>query len=182
MDSLLPQKIEAILFYLAEPTTYKDLAKILNVSASDVQHSISLLHESLADRGIRLVEHNNTVALVTAPALSETVDMVIREERERDLGRAGLETLSIVAYKGPVSRKEIDYIRGVNSQFALRNLLLRGLIDKKTHERDERVMVYTITTDALMHLGLERIEDLPEYQSITEQLLVDNTPTETDGE
>ena len=97
---------------------------------------------------------------------------MVKEERERDLGRAGIETLSIVAYKGPVSKKEIEYIRGVNSQYALRSLLLRGLIERKNNETGERGVGYNITGDALRFLGLSRVGDLPEYEEIKKQLEV----------
>lgn len=163
-------KIEAILFYLAEPVDIAYLVKILGVSKDEMEKAIVELKESLSQRGIRLVEHDNTISLVTAPALSDVIDMVIKNERERELGRAGIETLSIVAYKGPISRKEIEYIRGVNSQFALRNLLLRGLIEKQNKEGNDRVMLYTITMDTLLHLGLSSVTELPEYTAVHTEL------------
>ncbi|MDQ5948930.1 MAG: segregation and condensation protein [Patescibacteria group bacterium] len=163
-------KIEAILFYLAEPVEIAYLVKILGVSKNEIEKAILELKESLLQRGIHLVEHDNTVSLVTAPTLSDTIDTVIKNERERELGRAGIETLSIIAYKGPISRKEIEYIRGVNSQFALRNLLLRGLIEKQNKEGNDRVMLYTITMDTLLHLGLSSVNELPEYTAVHTEL------------
>jgi segregation and condensation protein B len=166
----ISNKIEAILFYLAEPVDIAYLVKILGVSKDEMEKAIVELKESLSQRGIRLVEHDNTISLVTAPALSDIIDTVIKNERERELGRAGIETLSIVAYKGPISRKEIEYIRGVNSQFALRNLLLRGLIEKQNKEGNDRVMLYTITMDTLLHLGLSSVTELPEYTAVHTEL------------
>ena len=163
-------KIEAILFYLAEPVDIAYLVKILGVSKDELEKAIVELKESLLERGIRLVEHDNTISLVTAPALSDIIDTVIKNERERELGRAGIETLSIIAYKGPITRKEIEYIRGVNSQFALRNLLLRGLIEKQNKEGNDRVMLYTITMDTLLHLGLSSVTELPEYTAVHTEL------------
>ncbi len=163
-------KIEAILFYLAEPVDIAYLVKILGVSKDELEKAIVELKESLLERGIRLVEHDNTISLVTAPALSDIIDTVIKNERERELGRAGIETLSIIAYKGPITRKEIEYIRGVNSQFALRNLLLRGLIEKQNKEGNDRVMLYTITMDTLLHLGLSSVTELPEYAAVHTEL------------
>ncbi|KKR45468.1 MAG: Segregation and condensation protein B, partial [Parcubacteria group bacterium GW2011_GWA2_40_14] len=113
---------------------------------------------------------------VTAPELSETIEKIVKEERQRDLGRAGIETLSIIAYKGPVSKKEIEYIRGVNCQWALRSLLLRGLIEKKGSETDTRVILYTLTSETLRYLGLSHITDLPQYQEKQKQLeVLENT-------
>ena len=166
----LIQKIEATLFYLAEPTDIDFLAKILEIKKKDIGDALDELGLSLENRGLRLIRNDNEVTLVTAPEYSEIIEKIIKEERERDLGRAGIETLSIIAYKGSVSKKEIEYIRGVNSQWVLRNLLLRGLVERKNNPNDERVAFYSITTDTLRHLGLSRVSDLPEYDEIKRQL------------
>lgn len=130
-NSNLSVRVEAILFYLAEPVEIKFLVKTLEVPREDIVDAINEIEASLSNRGIKIVRHNDEVSLVTSPELGGLIEKIIKEERERDLGRAGIETLAIVAYKGPVSKKEIEYIRGVNSQYALRNLLLRGLVEKK---------------------------------------------------
>ena len=166
----LLDKIEAILFYLAEPVGIDFLVKTLDVPKKEVISAVTELELSLQERGVRLVVHDDEVTLVTAPEFSELIEKIIKEEREKDLGRAGIETLSIIAYKGSVSKKEIEYIRGVNSQWALRNLLLRGLVEKKAGREDERVVMYSITGEAMRHLGLSRISDLPEYDEIRKQL------------
>ncbi len=172
MTNDLIKKIEAILFYLAEPVSVNFLVKTLEVSKKEITDAIVELQTSLEKRGVRLVIHGDEVTLVTAPELSGIIEKIIKEERERDLGRAGIETLSIIAYKGPVSKKEIEYIRGVNSQWALRSLLLRGLVEKKNSEGDARMSVYSITSDTLRHLGIGQIADLPEYEEIQKQLEV----------
>ncbi|MBA3733294.1 SMC-Scp complex subunit ScpB [Patescibacteria group bacterium] len=168
----ISNSIEAILFYLAEPVKISFLAKTLEVSDEEITSSIQELKGSLSTRGLRLVENENEIFLVTAPEFSLLIEKMIKEERERDLGRAGIETLSIIAYKGPVSRKEIDYIRGVNSQYALRNLLLRGLVEKKSNANDERMLVYSITGDTLRFLGLSNVSELPEYIETNRKLEV----------
>ena len=166
----LNKKIEAILFYLAESVKITFLANTLDISEEEVIDSIDELKNSLEDHGFRIILHDNEVTLVTAPEFSKTIEKIVKEEREKDLGRASIETLAIVSYKGPVSKKEIEYIRGVNSQFALRNLLLRGLVEKKNNEKDERVILYSITSDAIRHLGLSSIDDLPEYENLKQKL------------
>lgn len=168
----LVNKIEAIVFYLAEPVSVTFLVKTLEVSKEEVLSAIDELKVSLEKRGLRLVSNNEEVSLVTAPDLSDLIEKITKEERERDLGRAGVETLAIIAYKGPVSKKEIEYIRGVNSQYALRNLLLRGLVERKESKTDNRVVVYSITSDTLRYLGISSISELPEYEDITKQLEV----------
>jgi segregation and condensation protein B len=170
MDNNLEKKIEAVLFYLAEPVSLNSLAKSLEVSNSEIKKALDSLKEKLADRGLTLVFHENEVTLVTSPEFSETIEKIVKEERERDLGRAGIETLSIIAYKGPVSKRDIEYIRGVNSQFVLRNLLLRGLVERKNSREDERVILYNITLDTLRYLGIKSINELPEYEGVRAQL------------
>lgn len=178
----LTQKIEAILFYMAEPVEVKFLAKTLEVSKEEVIDALDRLLVTLQDRGVRLIRNNDEVSLVTSPEMSSLIEKIIKEERERDLGRAGIETLSIIAYKGPVSKKEIEYIRGVNSQYALRSLLLRGLIEKKTSLSDERVVVYGITSDTLRFLGISSLEDLPEYHESKKELeVIEENEEESDS-
>lgn len=180
----LIKQIEAVLFYLAEPVKMDFLAKTLEVSKDEIEAGLVALEENLKDRGVRIVNHNGEVVLTTAPELGALIEKIIKEERERDLGRAGIETLAIIAYKGPVSKKEIEYIRGVNSQFALRNLLLRGLVERKASTWDERVIVYSITADSLRYLGLGSISELPEYESVRKELEIEeaeDTEKENDG-
>ncbi len=168
----LVSKVEAILFYSGEPVGLSFLAKILEVKKEEVVSALAELEKNLEGRGVRLLEHDDEYSLVSAPEHSGLIEKLIKEERERDLGRAGIETLSIIAYKGPVAKKEIEYIRGVNSQYALRNLLLRGLIEKKSSQRDERVVVYNVTSETLRFLGLSKVSDLPEYKETNSQLEV----------
>ncbi len=170
MSNELLKKLEAILFYLAEPVNFSFLAKTLEVSKEEVEEGVGELQVAFENRGVRIVVHDGEVVLSTAPELSLTIEKIIKEERERDLGRAGIETLAIIAYKGPVSKKEIEYIRGVNSQYALRNLLLRGLVEKKEGDGAFRVVLYSITGDALRFLGLSSITDLPEYAETKKSL------------
>ncbi|MFZ2523262.1 MAG: SMC-Scp complex subunit ScpB [Minisyncoccia bacterium] len=168
--SELSKKIEAILFYSGEPVSLTSLAKILDSKKERVLEAIKDLEDLLQNRGIKILEANDQYSLVTSPEYSGLIEQMIKEERERDLGRAGIESLTIIAYKGPVTRREIDYIRGVNSQYALRNLLLRGLVERKASANDERMLQYTITQDTLRFLGLSRITDLPEYEQSRNEL------------
>lgn len=172
MNIELIKKLEAVIFYLAEPVKLSFLADTLGVSVEEMEHAVEELKNNLGERGVRVIRHDDEVVLSTAPELSETIEKIIKEEREKDLGRAGIETLSIIAYKGPVTKKEIEYIRGVNSQYALRNLLLRGLVEKKEAKGALRMVVYSITGDALRFLGLTSITELPEYEETRKSLEV----------
>jgi len=115
-----------------------------------------------------LITDGKSISLGTHPALSSLIETLQKEELSRDLGRAGLETLGIILYKGPTSRREIDYIRGVNSVYILRALLIRGLIeraDPSTTLGAGRSYSYKVTLKLLEYLGVSRHEDLPEYKS-----------------
>jgi segregation and condensation protein B len=162
----IAQQLEAILFWKAEPISFKKLATLLNVSADAITQGLTELEQVLKGRGLTLVRTEDEVMLGTAQELSPLIEQLTKEELSRDLGKAGLETLSIILYQGPISRADIDYIRGVNSQFIVRNLLIRGLIERVENPKDARSYLYKTTLQLLSHLGISKIEDLPEYEQV----------------
>ena len=122
--------------------------------------------------------------LATAPDVSDFMKKIVQEEYTKDLGKAGLETLAVVLYRGPVTRAEIDHIRGVNSSFIVRSLLVRGLVERLPNERDSRSFLYRASFDLLRHLGVANVSDLPEYESVKqeiESLPKDEEITESDS-
>jgi len=161
----LEQKIEAILFYKNEPVAIKDLAKILSEKEDDINRTIENLSKNLENRGICLVSNKKEVSLATVPGMNEIIEKIAKDEMSKDIGKAGLETLAIVLYNGPISRREVDYIRGVNSAFILRNLCIRGLIEKETDQKDQRVFRYKSSLQLLAYLGIRQIEELPDFES-----------------
>jgi segregation and condensation protein B len=166
----LEQKIEAILFFRGESVAIKKLASILEVTPTEIQQGIDTLKQRLQNSALTIVIKDDEVMLATRPEASSLIEGLVKEELSRDLGKAGLETLSIVLYKGPISRREMDYIRGVNSQFILRNLLVRGLVEKVADEKDERRFLYRPTFELLQSLGVSSISDLPEYDKVKDEL------------
>ena len=138
----LEQKIEAILFYKNEPIEIKKLSTLLDVKANEIKEALQNLASSLENRGICLVMTENEVSLATAPNMQDLIEQITKDEMSKEIGRAGLETLAIILYNGPISRREIDYIRGVNSTFILRNLCVRGLAEKEVDPKDQRVFKY----------------------------------------
>jgi segregation and condensation protein B len=168
----LKQKIESVLLFKNEPVSLKELAKILNDNIENVKSALQELDESYKDRGVVLINDGEQVALGTHPEASDLIQSIQKEELQRELGRAGIETLSIVLYKGPVSRREIDYIRGVNSGFILRNLLIRGLIERSESQTGQRSFSYKPTLELFRHLGIKRREDLPEFGSALQKIEV----------
>ena len=166
----LEAQIEAVLFYKTEPFKKAALADLLHVSLPEVESALLNLQNALHSRGIRLVTTDTEAELATAPELTEFIDQVRKDELRGDIGKAGAETLAIILYRGPLSRAEIDKIRGVNSTFVLRNLLIRGLVERRNHPTDARSFVYAVTTMLLNHLGIEKREDLPDWSSVMNTL------------
>lgn len=166
----LEKEIEAVLFFKGEPMHVKELALLTDSTVADVTISLKVLSEVLATRGITLVSNNEEYSLVTSPLVSSVIERVVKEELNKELSAASLETVSIIAYKGLVTRKEIEYIRGVNSSFSLRALLIRGLIEREVSKLDERIFLYKPSTDLLLHLGINSIDELPEWKSIQDEI------------
>ncbi len=173
---MLEQKIEAVLFYKNEPLEIKKLAKILETGEREIKEALQNLAVALQNRGICLVMTDTEISLATAPEMKDLIEKIAKDEMSSEIGRAGLETLSIILYNGPISRREIDYIRGVNSAFVLRNLCIRGLIEKETDNKDQRVFKYKGSLSVLAHLGLKKIEDLPEYSLFKEKINDESQP------
>lgn len=173
----ISKQIEAILFFRAEPVTVGKLAAALKVKEKEIEEALVELYGVLSNRGITLVQSGDEVELRTAPSVSELIEALTKEELSRDLGHAGLETIAIILYKGQAKRSDIDYIRGVNSSFTLRNLLIRGLVDRTND--GGRGFLYKPTTDLLAHLGVSKLEELPEFDKVKEALKTfEETPIE----
>lgn len=158
--------LEALLFVHGDPLEVKKIASVLAAETSDVEEAIVALTQQLEqdDRGLMLVRQESRVQLATKPAFSSLVEYLVKDEFEEKLTPAALETLSLVAYLGPVSRARVDYLRGVNSSYSIRNLLMRGLIEKTTDPQSAHITAYQVSFDLLKHLGIASIEDLPDYE------------------
>lgn len=166
MNQELKNKIEAVLFYKGEPVSVPELAKLCDTAEPEIERALGELKNDYGDRGITLMEVGDQYMLATAPGVSDFIKKIVQEEYTKDLGKAGLETLAVVLYRGPVTRADIDHIRGVNSSFILRALLIRGLIERVPNERDSRSFLYRASFDALRHLGVASVKDLPEFESV----------------
>ncbi len=166
----LESKIEAILFWKGEPMKRKKLCEILDCDIVEIDQALNQLDERLNRRGITLLAKGDEVTLGTAKELSPIIEKLTKEELTKDLGKAGSETLAIILYKGPISRRDIDWIRGVNSAFIVRNLLVRGLIEKVVSKTDERIYLYKTTFDLLSYLGLKKEADLPDFEKTKAEL------------
>lgn len=165
----IDQKIESILFFKSEPLSVSLLAQLINVKENEISEALTILDGRLLG-GVRLLRKNDEVTLGTAPENSSLIEGIIKEELSRDLGKAGLETLSIVLYLGPITRARVDYIRGVNSSFILRHLMVRGLVERTSHPDDQRSFLYRPTFALLAHLGVSSVSLLPEYGTVRDEI------------
>ena len=166
----LSNKIEGLLFALGRPISYTELAGMCGVAVNDIADSIVELKNSKRDSGVVVVDDGKLLELRASQQAAEAIERVRREEYSRDIGRAGLETLATVMYRGPISRSEIDFIRGVNSSQTLRTLLMRGLVRRIPNPRDERSFLYEITTELLAQLGVSDPRDMADYTEVKEKL------------
>ena len=156
--------IEALLFSRAEPWEITELENALGKKSGEIAEALTELENALAERGVHLIRAGDTVTLGTHPEASAVLEKLYKEELSKGLSKASIETLSIVMYGDEVTRGKIDYIRGVNSGFILRSLLVRGLVDRKPYPRDRKRFMYVPTAELLASLGVEKVESLPEYE------------------
>lgn len=158
--------IEALLFVYGEPFTIKRIAKTLKTTEAIVKQSLEQLSQQYlsGNRGLQLLWQDEKTQLTTKPQFASLFEDLIREEFKEDLSPASLETLSLIAYLGPISRAQIDYYRGVNSTFILRSLLMRSLVERFSDPQRQNAYLYQASLDLLKHLGLSKIEELPDYE------------------
>ena len=158
--------LESVLFVASKPLAVNKISKSLGVEKEKIEESLnSLENKYTAVSGIHLLRVGDDVQLVSNPDNTEFVEKFVKTEFKEDLTKAQLETLTVVAYRGPISRPEIENIRGVNCAVILRNLLIRGLVNE-FEDKDHLLPVYELSIDALRFLGLNRLEDLPDYDSL----------------
>ena len=166
--------LESLLFIHGEPVTYKKIAAVLDIGKEEAESLAAELKRRLEDpcRGLQLVSDREKVQLATKPEWNSILESFMKEELTEDLTPASLETLSIVAYLGPISRPRVEYLRGVNSSVILRSLMIRGLIERSPDPERPAGFLYRLTFDAMKHLGIQQKEDLPDFPKFQELLKV----------
>jgi segregation and condensation protein B len=159
--------IEAILLIQGEPISFKKLAQILNSSVFEIAEGVSLLKKDYENRGINLMEDEEKVQFVTASSEAKILEEYLLKDLKGKLSRAALETLTIIAYRAPISRPRIEAIRGVNCTFSLRSLLIRNLIERFPDPQNLRTFLYKPSLNLLKFLGVNKKEDLPQYAELS---------------
>lgn len=160
--SNLTSLLEALLFTASEPLSVKRLAECTGATVEEVTTALQELDQRLVG-GIRLAHTTeNTYRLVTAPEAAEVVRGFLEDTSRQELSRPALETLAIVAYRGPVTKTQVEHIRGVASEAMIRNLLARGLITEAGRSPEPgRPQMYAVSHAFLQHFGLTSTRDLP---------------------
>lgn len=158
----LAANLQAVLFVATEPLSVERLAQITEATAEATVAALAALAGELEHGGLRISELDGQYRLVTAPETAPTIRRFLQSETNSDLSRPALETLAIVAYRGPITKSGIEAIRGVSSDTMLRNLLSRGLINE-AGKSDEpgRPPLYAISHAFMQHFGLTSPQDLP---------------------
>jgi segregation and condensation protein B len=173
----LKSKILSILFVSAKPVSLSELEAALDSTAEDIKSAVAAIVSDNAKNGIILLAHNDKLQLATNPDNSAAVKKFLALEMREKLSDAALETLAVIAYRQPVSKVEIENIRGVNSQYTIRHLLIRGLIEKIGSPTDKRVQHYKTTLEFMQHLGLKDMKDLPDFEELTKNIQIPQSNT-----
>lgn len=163
--------LESLLFVSGEPMSFKKLAKIISLKEEELESAAFLLAEDYKnkDSGLCIIIKDGKIQMVTAGENGEFVEKFLNSDIEGELSRATLEVLSVVAYRGPIARLEIEEIRGVNCSFTLRHLMIRGLVERVNNQKDARAFLYKISFDFLKKLGIEKVENLPKFEELREK-------------
>src|SRR3989339_222278 len=159
--------IESILFVASKPLTIQKIAKALGADNSKVEEVLLILEQKYTDTsGIHISRVGDSVQMVTNPDNTDVVEKFVKNEVQGELTKAQLETLTVVAYRGPITRPELEQIRGVNCAVIIRNLMIRGLVEEK--ERDSELLpVYHISMEALRQLAVTNTSELPNFDVLS---------------
>lgn len=159
-------ELEALLFIHGEPLTVKKIQSVLEVSSGEAETLVGELIKRLeaAGRGLTLVRDGEKIQLTTKPQFGKILEKFVKDELSEDLSPASLETLAAIIYFAPISRSRLEYLRGVNSSFILRSLLLRGLVERFPDPERQNQFLYRPTFELLKHVGLSRREDMPDFE------------------
>jgi len=171
----IKSQIETILFISNRAISVKELAKIFNVGSDEIMKIMDelMIEYNNENRGIHIIKHKGWTSksadfqMATNPQNADLAVKFVKDEMSGELTRPSLETLSIIAYRGPVSKTEIEQIRGVNCSLILKNLLVRGLVEVK-EDKEKMISIYNITAEFLKHLGVADVSNLPNYERLRE--------------
>lgn len=175
--------LEAILFVANKPLALNELSKLFSLKESEVETLLEELIGEYQERqgGLRLIKSGTKYQLVTAPETAAIVREFLQDEMSGELTRPSLEALTIIAYRGPIAKIDLDRIRGVNCALILRNLLIRGLIEEE-FDKQKNETYYRVSLDFIRYLGVNRVEELPDYEKLHQDESIDRLINRVEGE
>ena len=159
--------VESILFATGKTIKYKEIMSFINIKEEELKEIISSIKEKYNkdDSGIHVLDNNSKLQFVTNPDNGKVMQEYFADEITGELSRPSLETITIISYRQPISKEELEQIRGVNCSLILRNLLIRGFVESKSSQGG-LLINYSTTTDFLRHLGIDSVKDLPDYEKL----------------
>jgi len=171
MSEKIKSQIESILLVTAKPISVKKIAEVLNIKPKEVLSELSELSREYneSERGIRLLANNDKVQMVSSPANTDLVKSYLKDEITGELTDPSLETLTIIAYRQPISKAEMEQIRGVNCSLILRNLMIRGLVEAE-YDKERGATLYSVTLDFLKFLGINSAGELPDFERLNSDI------------
>lgn len=175
-------QIETILFVASKPISVRKIAKLLGVDEKIAEESLLQLKQKYnSESGVVLFQNNDEYQLVSNPNQRSVAEHFVKTEISGELTRPQLETLTVISYCGPITKPELEQIRGVNCSLILRNLLIRGLIKERDAE-SSLLPSYEVTMEYLQHLGISDLKDLPDYATLhNHEYIINNTEAKGDG-
>jgi len=180
----LLSKLESILFVASKPLTIVQLAKSLETSKENIMEALETLSMKYNrdDSGIHILREAETVQMATNPDNADVIDGFLKDDVSGELTKAQLETLTVIAYRSPITRADLEQIRGVNCAIILRNLMMRGLVEQYDSS-DEILPTYVLTMDALAALGISEISKLPQFAELSQHAHIEHAlSTEEDSD
>ncbi|MEI6835665.1 MAG: SMC-Scp complex subunit ScpB [Candidatus Falkowbacteria bacterium] len=163
----LKSQLESLLFVSSKPLGVVEMSDLTNTNFEEVEAALTSLAEEYKaqNRGFILIKNNKEYQLTTAPENTNLVSRFLKDETSGELSQPSLETLTIIAYRGPITKLELERIRGVNCSLILRNLLIRGLIEDK-NDKTKNENFYSVTLEFIKFLGISSVSELPDYEKL----------------
>ncbi len=170
----LHRVIESLLFLAGKPLTIRKIAELLGMDRESARSAVTAFRTTWNARGGGTVVAmtGDEVQLVTHADCAPVVSAFVKDETRGELTRPQLEALTVVAYRGPITKAELEQIRGVHCGLILRNLLIRGLVEER-RDPARAEDVYVISMEFLRHLGVTDVHELPEYEQLHANTTID---------
>ena len=170
---MIKSKIESLLFVAGKPLTAKKIAEMIGVKEAEVESALKELQDQYAQSGagVQLFSTGREWQMGTSGKNASVVSDFVKDEFSGELTRPQLEALTVIAYRGPISKMQLEIIRGVNCSLILRNLMIRGLVDEE-YDSKKKENLYRASLDFLRHLGLRKVEELPDYEALHSETVI----------